>query len=157
KDDETRRIWEEPRTERVESGVSSRNGAYIIYTSGSTGQPKGVMVEHAGVSNLALAQAKALEVKAGDRVLQFASLSFDASIFEMVMALASGATLCVSPKETLVPGNELAKLLRDQSVSVVTLPPTALAHLPHADLPGLKTITVAGEVCPAELVKRWGD
>src|SRR5262249_37693314 len=38
----------------------------------------------------------------------------------------------------------------------VTLPPSALMALPETRLPALRLITVAGESCPAELVRRWG-
>ena len=60
--------------------------AYIIFTSGSTGQPKGTVLRHRGMCNLLIAQEAAFGVKPSDRVLQFASLSFDASVFETVMA-----------------------------------------------------------------------
>ncbi|MBV9110452.1 MAG: non-ribosomal peptide synthetase, partial [Gemmatimonadetes bacterium] len=91
-----------------------------------------------------------------DRVLQFASLSFDAAAFELVMALASGASLCVAPREELLPGPGLLALLRAHAVTTVTLPPSALAALPVEELPALRTIAAAGEALPAELVERWG-
>ncbi len=61
--------------------------AYMIYTSGSTGQPKGVVVQHAGVSNLAYAQAIGFRVTAESRCLQFASFSFDTSISDIFTSL----------------------------------------------------------------------
>lgn len=72
--------------ENLNSGVTSANLAYVIYTSGSTGQPKGVLVEHRGLSNLAQAQIQTFDLKPQHHILQFASLSFDASIFEIVMS-----------------------------------------------------------------------
>ncbi|HEX2188993.1 MAG TPA: amino acid adenylation domain-containing protein, partial [Longimicrobiaceae bacterium] len=137
------------------AGVLPENLAYVIYTSGSTGAPKGVLVPHRGLANAARGHARDLGVGAGDRVLQFASPSFDASVAEMVMALAAGATLVLGTRETLAPGPDLLRLLHDEEVTVVTLPPSALAVLPPAELPALRTLMTAGEACPAELVERW--
>jgi acyl-coenzyme A synthetase/AMP-(fatty) acid ligase len=71
------------------------------------------------------------------------------------MALTAGATLCLGTRGTLLPGAALIQLLRDQAVSIVTLPPSALAALPIEELPALRTITVAGEAFSADLVARW--
>ncbi len=135
--------------------AAPRHLAYVIYTSGSTGLPKGTLVEHRGLASLADAQAQAFGAAPGSRVLQFSSLSFDASTFEVVMALSHGATLVLGPREAMLPGPDLVAFLHRNRVSIVTLPPTALLASPAEDLPQLATITVAGEACPAELVERW--
>jgi len=129
--------------------------AYVIYTSGSTGKPKGVMVRHQGVCNLANAQSRAFGLGPQDRMLQFASISFDASIFEIVMGLQVGAALVLAPRDDLQPGPALLDVLQRHAVTAVTLPPTALSQLPAAELPALHTITVAGEACPPDLVRQW--
>ncbi|HEX8243279.1 MAG TPA: amino acid adenylation domain-containing protein, partial [Longimicrobium sp.] len=146
----------EAETNPARDGLSPEHPAYVIYTSGSTGRPKGVLVPHRGLGNVAVAQQRTFGVGADDRVLQFASLSFDAAAFELVMALASGAALCLAPREELLPGPGLLGLLRRHAVTTVTLPPSALAALPVEELPALRNITVAGEALPAELVARWG-
>ncbi|BBA33067.1 linear gramicidin synthase subunit C [Methylocaldum marinum] len=137
-------------------GLTAENLAYVIYTSGSTGTPKGTLLPHRGLCNVADAQRHRFGVGSGDRVLQFASFSFDASTFEIVMALGAGATLCLGQREDLLPGPSLIRLLREKAVSLVTLPPSALALLPHEGLPALRVVTVAGEACSPELAARWG-
>ncbi|HKI02159.1 MAG TPA: non-ribosomal peptide synthase/polyketide synthase, partial [Thermoanaerobaculia bacterium] len=138
-----------------DTGTGSDNLAYVIYTSGSTGTPKGVLVSHRGLDNLAEAQGRLFEVGPESRVLQFASLSFDASVSEIAMAFRAGAALHLAPRRALLPGRELIELLRGQAITTVTLPPTALAALPEADLPDLRTLIVAGEACAPELARRW--
>jgi amino acid adenylation domain-containing protein len=137
------------------SCVTSDNLAYVIYTSGSTGQPKGVLIKHRGLSNLASAQIEVFNLQPSNRILQFASLSFDASIFEIVMALRTGATLYLAKKESLLPGKALLQILREKAITHVTLPPAVLAVLPPESLPALQSIICAGEFCSQDIIKRW--
>ncbi|UYB44836.1 amino acid adenylation domain-containing protein [Streptomyces sp. Je 1-4] len=129
--------------------------AYVIYTSGSTGRPKGVEVTHAGVASLAATHAEAFAVGPRSRVLQFASLSFDAAAWELIMALTTGAALVVAPAPRLAPGEPLARLLAEQRVTHATLPPAALGVMAPDSLPAGMTLVVAGEACAPELVGRW--
>ncbi|MBT5226352.1 MAG: amino acid adenylation domain-containing protein [Chromatiales bacterium] len=140
-------------TDHVESVPD--NLAYIIYTSGSTGNPKGVACHHRGLANLAAAQIRAFNVNASSRVLQFASFGFDASVSEMAMTLAAGATLVLGSRDELFPGDNLHQFLKRERITHVTLVPSVLELLPDAPLPGLSTLVVAGEACPASLVERW--
>ena len=134
--------------------VGPRDRAYVIYTSGSTGQPKGVEVEHAGLSNLVQAQVRAFDVTRGSRVLQFASLNFDASISEIGMALSTGATLVLAHPDSLGPGDDLRRTLQSERISHVTLPPSALAVM-NDGLTDLRVLIVAGEACPEDVAVRW--
>jgi len=138
-----------------DSVVAPEHLAYVIYTSGSTGRPKGVLVPHRGLANMAEAQQQLFGITPGERVLQFASLSFDASIFEMTIALCAGAAICLGARDTLLPGAELLRLLHDQAIAFMVPPPSALALLPYTNLPALRLVAVAGEICPSELVTRW--
>ncbi|MEU4626609.1 non-ribosomal peptide synthase/polyketide synthase [Actinoplanes sp. NPDC023801] len=128
--------------------------AYVIYTSGSTGRPKGVTVTHAGIAGFSAAEIEQFAVREGDRVLQFASPSFDASVLELCMALPAGAALVVPPPGPLV-GDQLQQVLADRRVTHALIPPAALAALPDADLPDLATLIVGGDACTGDLVARW--
>ena len=121
------------------------NLAYVIYTSGSTGQPKGVMIEHGGFVNMTLAQIKGFNVTESDRVLQFFSPSFDASLSEIFMALLKGAALVMIPIDTVNDAPAFLKYLESHQVSVITFPPVYLNMLSNHPLPTLKTIITAGE------------
>ncbi|UYK77834.1 amino acid adenylation domain-containing protein [Xanthomonas sacchari] len=141
----------EPDTPAVDPGQL----AYIVYTSGSTGKPKGVALTHMGLANLARTQADAFGVAECDRVLQFAPWTFDASVWEITMALQAGASLHFAPNGSLRRSGLLASLMKDRCISVATLPPSALTLLEAVELPHLRTLIVAGEECSRELAERW--
>jgi amino acid adenylation domain-containing protein len=153
-DGDRARIAAEP-AENLERDVSPDHLAYVIYTSGSTGTPKGVMVPHRGVPNLAYSQARRFGIDGTSRVLQFASLSFDAAVAELFDTLLAGATLVLASRDDLLPGAGLLETLRRGRVTVATLPPSVLAILPPDDLPELRTVVSAGEAVDAATVERW--
>ena len=132
--------------------------AYVIYTSGSTGRPKGVVVSHTGLASFAAAEVDRYAVGPGDRVLQFASPSFDASVLELCMSLPAGAALVVAPPGPLV-GEQLVEVLTGLGVTHALIPPVALATVPEgvaqSGLAQFQTVVVGGDVCSAELVARW--
>ncbi|MFC5742976.1 non-ribosomal peptide synthetase [Dyella tabacisoli] len=138
------------------AGLSSRHLAYIIYTSGSTGTPKGVMVEHHGVINLALSLVDRLGVTARSRVSQFASLGFDASVFESAMAFAAGAALYLpSVVERQSPSAFIAFIGRCQ-ITHATVPPAFLQGV--AETPQWThrpVLILAGEAPSPGLLKAW--
>jgi amino acid adenylation domain-containing protein/non-ribosomal peptide synthase protein (TIGR01720 family) len=129
--------------------------AYVIYTSGSTGRPKGVVVTHRGLGNLAAMHADAFGVRPGSRVLQFAAPSFDAAVWETVMALVNGATLVLAPSDGLTIGTDLAEFLAAQRITHATIPPVALPGVPVETVPADLTLVVAGEACTADLAATW--
>ncbi|HXO39076.1 MAG TPA: amino acid adenylation domain-containing protein, partial [Candidatus Acidoferrum sp.] len=135
--------------------LSSYHPAYVIYTSGSTGLPKGVVVTHAGVSSLRQTQMERLDVTPQSRILQFASLNFDASFWETVMALTTGAALVML--STAMRNKPLHDVLVENHVTHATLPPTVLAKLTRSERLPLRTLIVAGESCPIDLVNQWSQ
>jgi amino acid adenylation domain-containing protein len=142
--------------ERVVVGVTCGHLAYVIYTSGSTGRPKGVMVEHRGLANLVVMQGRSLAVGPDQRILQFASFGFDASVFEMVMALCQGASLHLVRQGDA--GEGLAQMIVKLGITHATLPPAVVATLPEeGGIGALQILVVAGEALPESLAKRWSN
>ncbi|HYC89367.1 MAG TPA: amino acid adenylation domain-containing protein [Thermoanaerobaculia bacterium] len=130
--------------------------AYVIYTSGSTGRPKGVLIEHRGLTNFVTAFAEILQLTPESRVLQFASLSFDASVEEIFTALTSGACLVLAKREDLMPVEPFVKTVNRERVTTALLPPSVLALLDPAAMPSLRAIVSGGEACSAALAAKWG-
>ncbi|HSF43296.1 MAG TPA: amino acid adenylation domain-containing protein, partial [Thermoanaerobaculia bacterium] len=129
--------------------------AYVLYTSGSTGRPKGVAVSHRGIANLAAAQVPFFGLGPEDRFLQLASPSFDASVAEISMAWWAGAELHLAGRDSLLPGEPLARLLAERRITGFAATPTALAALPPVPLPDLAVVIVGGEPCPPDLADHW--
>jgi len=141
--------------ENPPSSVKVDNLAYVIYTSGSTGKPKGVLIEHRGLCNVVVAQIKAFELRSHNRILQFSSLSFDASIFEMLLAFGVGASLYIPPKKAQLPGRDLVEFLQANAIDTTIISPAVLAVLPASELPTLQTVIAGGEACTTEIVQQW--
>ncbi|MGW2424548.1 amino acid adenylation domain-containing protein [Streptomyces sp. NPDC001709] len=136
--------------------LTTAHPMYVIYTSGSTGRPKGVVVPHHGLASLVATQADAVQAGPGSRVLQFASVSFDAGFWDISMGLLSGAALVLGSADDLLPGDPLAGLVARHRVTHATLPPVALASLPAGpDVLAGATLVSTGDACTPELVARW--
>ncbi|NES96346.1 MAG: amino acid adenylation domain-containing protein [Desertifilum sp. SIO1I2] len=129
--------------------------AYVIYTSGSTGMPKGVLLSHQGLCNTVEAQKRLFHPCSHSRILQFSSLSFDASVFEIALALGCGGTLYVPPQAAQLPGMALIEFLAENAITHALLTPAVLAVLPAATLPSLQVLITGGEVCSSQVVDRW--
>jgi amino acid adenylation domain-containing protein/non-ribosomal peptide synthase protein (TIGR01720 family) len=123
------------------------SAAYIMYTSGSTGRPKGVLVTHRGVIRL-VCNTDYISLSPADCVTQFATLSFDASTFELWGALLNGARLAVIPKEVALSPSDLGAELRRVGASTIFLT-TALFNQVAREAPealrSLRTVLFGGE------------
>ncbi|HEX8922063.1 MAG TPA: AMP-binding protein, partial [Pyrinomonadaceae bacterium] len=97
------------------------NLAYVIYTSGSTGRPKGVMIPHRAVVSHNFAVATRYDLRADDRVLQFASLSFDVAVEEIFPSWSRGAAVVVRSDSALNSHRAIFELIEKECVSVVNL------------------------------------
>ena len=129
--------------------------AYVIYTSGSTGNPKGTLLAHQSSSNLITNQIKKLKINNNSIVLQFASIGFDASVWEIFSTLCSGAKLIIPNQRTRKDITKLVDLLEKNKINIATLLPVLLGNMLKIDLPYLKTLVVAGDICPEKTMKLW--
>lgn len=124
--------------------------AYVIYTSGSTGNPKGVVLEHGHLSNTILPQVKKFGISPEDACLQFASPSFDASVWEIFITLSGGATLYIIEEEAKADTELFSDFIERHQISWATLPPSFFKLLDTDKIVGIKTIITAGEQADIE-------
>ncbi len=140
-----------------ESGAGSPDDlAYVIFTSGTTGVPKGVEVTHRSVMNLAVGLIDRLAELIGPApaVAAVASLSFDASVKEMLLAFGLGGSLVIAGEQQRF-GEPLEDHVADTGCDVLPCTPTVLRTLDPRYLPSLGTVVLGGEKAPDDLVERW--
>ncbi len=134
--------------------------AYVIFTSGSSGRPKAVGVPHGALAAHVAEASRCFGITATDRVLTFASTSFDASLEQMLPALAAGARVVIRPDEVWS-ADDLARRVRAEGVTVLELTPAYLAEvvarLDHlaGDLAGLRLLVTGGETLPPASLREW--
>ena len=130
--------------------------AYVIYTSGSTGRPKGVMIQHRGVINLIKRQTEYFEIDSSSKILQFASVSFDAAVSEIFSGLLNGAAMIVASSKEKKDVDSLIDLIDKEEISVATIPPALLEGFPtDNNMSSLKSLVVAGDTCRQNLMNDW--
>lgn len=137
-----------------EVNITPDNLAYLIYTSGTTGKPKGVMVEHHGVISMREYLKNLYEVTSKDHVLQFANYIFDASVWEMTLALLNGATLTIAPQDVLEDIKAFEQFIKEEKITLTLLPPQFCMQV---DVTGLKVLTTGGSSSNAEVIKKAGN
>jgi amino acid adenylation domain-containing protein len=157
--------WEIIQQESSENPVNqttSQNLVYVIYTSGSTGKPKGVMIEHHSLVNFTQAAGQNYEINAQDRILQFASISFDAAAEEIFPCLTQGATLVLRTQWMLNSIPTFLEKCQDWNITILDIP-TALWHqitlelelenIPFPD--SIRLVIIGGEKALTERLKAW--
>ncbi len=146
---------EEPKSDQL---------AYIVYTSGSTGRPKGVMVERGALSAHCRAMTGVYRLGPADRVLQFSAYSADASLEQILSALAAGARLVMRGTE-IWSTRRLLQELKSQQVTVMNLWPAYWQQAVRdwaadpAGLAGLwlRLVILGGERLTAHAVREWRE
>ena len=142
--------------------VSADNLAYVIYTSGSTGMPKGVAITHGSLANYVMAAGEIFQIEPADRVLQFASVTFDTSAEEIYPCLIRGATLVLRTESMINSAAEFLSACEKKQITVLNLP-TAYWHELAAALDGedvkvaasIRLVIVGGEKALPERLASW--
>lgn len=130
--------------------------AYMIYTSGTTGKPKGVIVPHSSVVSMVTIGSPGIYCPtADDRVIQFATYIFDASVTDIFCTLLNGATLVTAPEEMKKDAEQLFQFMEEEKITWTNIPP-AFLHSCHKDpTPSMKTAIVGGESPSQEIINRY--
>ena len=131
-----------------------KNLAYVIYTSGSTGVPKGVMVEHRNLVNLAVGQKNKYGMNEDDRVIQLHSISFDPFVEQMFMTLLSGAALYLVSHNTMLDKLEFNLFLKRNAITHLDAAPSFLEWADLSGLDHLQRVVGGGEVFSVSLAKK---
>lgn len=134
---------------------ASAKFAYVIHTSGTSGKPKGVLIKRTSLANLINNAIDQLTINKEDKILQFSEISFDASIWEIFSTLIGGAMLYIPISKRILIGKALAHAITKHKITLVTLPPSILDTVSQFDLPTLKKVIVAGEMCSQNLANHW--
>ncbi len=144
------------------SGVKPENLAYVIYTSGSTGKPKGVLIPHFSIANHCQVILRYYELNPSDRILQFASFSFDASLEQILPTLIVGATL-VLRNNNIWSATDFHQKILAFGITIVNIPPAYWEQLvldwvkaPElAPRNQLKLVIVGGDVMSPKTLSLW--
>ncbi len=126
--------------------------AYIIYTSGTTGTPKGILIEHRSLVNLNTLCAHEFMVNGRDHIIQFANISFDASILDIFMTLMNGATLFLMTSATISDYDLFRRYMIRHGITIATLPPPYANHLDFAAFATLRILITGGSSATMDFI-----
>ena len=148
----------------VQRVPSEDSVAYLMFTSGSTGRPKAIEITERSLTNYAQSMQRRVQVSQTDRVCQFASISFDAAIKEMVLCWTSGSTLVIRPNKPFDTIEQFSSFVRDQRISVLNLPASFwhewVDQLKSRGLPlpgCLRLMMVGGEQADLARLRAWSS
>uniref|UniRef100_UPI003D73D192 amino acid adenylation domain-containing protein n=1 Tax=Streptomyces chartreusis TaxID=1969 RepID=UPI003D73D192 len=146
----------EPETD---PGVALRgdHAAYVIHTSGTTGRPKGTVVTHTGITNMLAWMQDEYRLTPADRVVHKTPVGFDVSVWEVFWTLTRGATLVVARPDGHRDPAYLARLVRDERVTVIHFVPAMLGPFldEYEPVDSLRMVSCGGEALPAGLAERF--
>ncbi|KAL9072862.1 MAG: hypothetical protein Q9157_004942 [Trypethelium eluteriae] len=129
--------------------------AYVMYTSGSTGKPKGVAISHCAATQALLAHDQ--HIPPFDRFLQFASPTFDVSVFEIFFPLFRGSTLVSCDRGIML--NDLSSVINSLEIDAAELTPTVAGSLlqKRENVPRLQLLLTIGEMLTRNVIEEFGE
>ncbi|EME77241.1 uncharacterized protein MYCFIDRAFT_83197 [Pseudocercospora fijiensis CIRAD86] len=138
----------------IDHPVLPEDPAYIMYTSGSTGQPKGVLLSHSAATQALLAHRP--HIPPFRRFLQFASPTFDVSVFEIFFPWSREATLVSCDRRSML--NDLTAVINRLRVDACELTPSVASSLLQGrkSVPSLKVLLTIGEMLKPSVVEEFG-
>lgn len=132
---------------------SERDLAYAVFTSGSTGKPKGVLVENHAIVNHLRLLAEMYPAALGKRLLQFCTVAFDVSVFEIFFTWAMGMTLCVARKDVLL--RDIESAINAFKITHLSMTPTVAALVNPDNVPSVEFLVTAGEGLNRKVFEAW--
>jgi len=138
-----------------ESGQQQTRRCYTIFTSGSTGQPKGVQINNQNLLNLVNWVHKEFSLHSTNRVLQYSTINFDASVLDIFPTLLAGAALCIPTEAQRLSAVQLADFCERHHVDHAFLPPSLLSLLDAKRFPTLATVLTGGETSSSAAISAW--
>lgn len=147
-------VWES-NEENPEMVNTSEDIMYVIYTSGTTGNPKGVMIRHRNLVNLVYAYGHLYEMSENDTVLQFASIAFDQSVWDIFNITLLGGTLCLVPYDYITNPRRMEQYITENHVTIMALTPAYIRELEPKNLPYLKVVESGGAAADWDILKKW--
>ncbi|PYI12597.1 non-ribosomal peptide synthetase [Aspergillus sclerotiicarbonarius CBS 121057] len=129
------------------------NMAFAIFTSGSTGRAKGIIIDHRALASSGMAFGPMVHLNENSRAFQFASLTFDAAVMEVLVTLMHGGCVCIPSEDERL--NDVAGAIRRMSVSWSFLTPSIASIIEPSSVPSLKDLVCGGEKMSREVITKW--
>jgi amino acid adenylation domain-containing protein len=123
-----------------------------MFTSGSTGEPKAIEHSHVGFCSSIPSTPEHGLIQEGTRMLQSSSYNFVPSIVELLGSLVGGGTVCIPSAYEKT--NDLNGAIKRLNANFAIMSPS-LANTLDLDNSGpLRTLWLAGEPCPSNMIRR---